>query len=112
MGVVGCTGVSCSHALQIEQARLLTLNAAHLMDTVGNKAARSQISQIKVVAPRVAERVIDRAMQAHGAMGLSQDTPMAHFWVRRVMLMCVVARWGADRCCCCVAGVGACDSPS
>lgn len=67
---------------QIEQARLLTLNAAHLMDTVGNKAARSQISQIKIVAPRVAERVIDRAMQAHGAMGLSQDTPMAHFWVR------------------------------
>ena len=69
--------------MDIEQARLLTLNAAHLMDTVGNKAARSQISQIKVVAPRVAERVMDRAMQAHGAMGLSQDTPMAHFWVRK-----------------------------
>ena len=68
--------------MDIEQARLLTLNAAHLMDTVGNKSARSQISQIKVVAPRIAERVIDRAMQAHGAMGLSQDTPMAHFWVR------------------------------
>ncbi|HUQ88303.1 MAG TPA: acyl-CoA dehydrogenase family protein [Vicinamibacterales bacterium] len=66
--------------IEIDQARLLTLNAAHLMDTVGNKAARSAIAMIKVVAPNVALRVIDRAIQAHGAAGVSQDTFLAYAW--------------------------------
>jgi len=64
----------------IDQARLLTLRAAYLMDTVGNKAARSEIAQIKVVAPRMTLRVLDRAIQAHGAKGVCQDTPLAHAW--------------------------------
>jgi len=66
--------------IEIDQARLLTMNAAHLMDTVGNKAARASIAMIKVVAPNVALQVIDRAIQAHGAMGVSQDTFLAHAW--------------------------------
>ena len=66
--------------IEIDQARLLTMNAAHLMDTVGNKAARSAIAMIKVVAPNVALRVIDRAIQAHGAAGVSQDTFLAYAW--------------------------------
>ena len=56
------------------------MNAAHMMDTVGNKAARSAIAMIKVVAPNVALRVLDRAIQAHGAAGVSQDTFLAHAW--------------------------------
>jgi acyl-CoA dehydrogenase len=63
--------------LEIEQARLLTLKAAWLMDTVGKDGARFEISAIKVVAPRVACRVVDRAMQAFGGAGVSQDTPLA-----------------------------------
>jgi acyl-CoA dehydrogenase len=66
--------------IEIDQARLLTMHAAHLMDTVGNKAARSAIAMIKVVAPNVALRVLDRAIQAHGAAGVSQDTFLAYAW--------------------------------
>jgi len=63
--------------IEIDQARLLTLNAAWLMDTVGNKGARTEVSAIKVVAPNVALRVVDRAIQAHGAAGVSNDFPLA-----------------------------------
>ncbi len=66
--------------LEIEQARLLTLKAAHLMDTAGNKAARGEIAMIKVVVPRMALRVIDRAIQAHGAAGVSEDFGLASAW--------------------------------
>lgn len=66
--------------IEIDQARLLTLKAAWMMDTVGNKAARSEIAAIKVVAPNVALRVLDRAIQAHGALGVSQDTDLAYHW--------------------------------
>ena len=62
----------------IDQARLLTLNAAYKMDSVGNKAARTEIAMIKVVAPSVAQKVIDWAMQAHGGAGLSGDFPLAY----------------------------------
>ncbi len=67
--------------MEIEQARLLTLRAAELMDTVGNKAARREIAMIKVVVPRTAARVIDRAIQAHGAAGVSNDFGLAAAWV-------------------------------
>ena len=66
--------------IEINQARLLTLNAAYMMDTVGNKVAKSEIAQIKVVAPNVALRVIDRAIQMHGGAGVSEDTPLANMY--------------------------------
>ena len=66
--------------MEIEQARLLTMKAAYLMDTVGNKAARGEIAMIKVVVPRMALRVLDRSIQAHGAAGVCDDFPMAMMW--------------------------------
>jgi acyl-CoA dehydrogenase len=66
--------------MMIEQARLLTLKAAWMMDTVGNKVARGEIAMIKVVAPNMALQVIDWAIQAHGAAGVSDDFVLAYAW--------------------------------
>jgi acyl-CoA dehydrogenase len=66
--------------MELDQARLLTMEAARLMDTVGNKAARREIAMIKIVAPRAALRVLDRAIQAHGAAGVSDDFFLAAAW--------------------------------
>ena len=66
--------------MEIEQLRLLVFKAAYMMDTVGNKVARQEIAQIKVIAPNVALRVLDRAIQAHGALGVCQDAFLAASW--------------------------------
>ena len=66
--------------MEIEMARLLCLKAAYMMDTAGVRAAQPWISKIKVVAPLMAGKVIDEAMQLHGAAGISQDTDLAHMW--------------------------------
>jgi acyl-CoA dehydrogenase len=68
--------------LAINQARLLVLNAAWLIDTVGAKQARTEIAAIKVAAPRAASYVVDRAIQVHGAAGVSGDTPLAEMWAQ------------------------------
>lgn len=66
--------------MEIEMARLLCLKAAWVMDTQGTRAAQPWISQIKVVAPLTALKVVDEAMQVHGAAGISQDFPLAAMW--------------------------------
>ena len=66
--------------MDIEQARLLTMKAAYMMDTVGNKTARGELAMVKIVVPRMALRVLDRAIQAHGAAGVSADLPLAAAW--------------------------------
>ncbi|MEU4812290.1 acyl-CoA dehydrogenase family protein [Nocardia fluminea] len=68
--------------IEIEMIRLLTLKAAHLMDTVGNKAARTEIAAIKVAAPNIALKVVDRAIQVHGAGGVTDDFPLAAAWAQ------------------------------
>jgi acyl-CoA dehydrogenase len=70
----------------IDQARLLTLKAAHTMDTAGNKVAKAEIAMIKVVAPNIAAKIIDWAIQAHGGAGVSQDFELAyHYAWQRIL---------------------------
>ena len=71
-------------AIEVEQTRLLCLHAAHLMDVQGNKEAKNLIAMIKIAAPSMAKRVLDISMQSHGAVGLSNDLPLAHMyaWAR------------------------------
>src|SRR5918992_1506081 len=66
--------------MEIDQARLMVLHAAWKMDTEGKRAARQEISMIKVIAAQMHQRVLDRAMQVHGALGMSDDTPLAAMW--------------------------------
>jgi acyl-CoA dehydrogenase len=72
--------------MEIDQARLLTLQAARMMDEVGNKAARAEIAMIKVVAPNVAQKVVDRAIQVCGGGGVSQDFHLAYAYARARVL--------------------------
>jgi len=66
--------------IELDMCRLAVLKAAYMMDTIGNKEARKYISAIKVAVPNMALKVIDRAIQIHGALGVSQDTPLAAMW--------------------------------
>jgi alkylation response protein AidB-like acyl-CoA dehydrogenase len=66
--------------VRLEQARLLVLKAAWLMDTVGNKGAHTEIQAIKIMVPSMVEWIIDKAIQTYGAAGVSQDTPLAALW--------------------------------
>src|SRR5262249_31741445 len=66
--------------IEIDQARLLVLHAAYMMDTVGNKAAKQAIAEIKVAVPNMTGRVVDRAMQLHGGGGVRQEFPLASWW--------------------------------
>jgi acyl-CoA dehydrogenase len=68
--------------VRIEQARLLVLKTAWLMDTAGNQGAHTEIQAIKIVVPSTVEWIVDKAIQAHGAAGVSQDTPLAGLWSR------------------------------
>jgi len=68
--------------MEIDHVRLLVLRAAYMMDTVGNKVARKEIAMIKVAAPNMALRVVDRALQAHGGAGVTVDFPFAQMWTR------------------------------
>ena len=72
--------IELAERIETEQARLLTLSAAWRMDTYGKKEARREISMIKVVAANVVMDVLDRAIQVHGALGMSDDTPLAGMW--------------------------------
>ena len=84
----GNVDVIANARMAIEQARLLTLKAAWMMDTVGVKAGMSEISMIKVVAPNMAQVVFDAAIQMHGALGVTLDTPLSTLavYVRTVRL--------------------------
>jgi acyl-CoA dehydrogenase len=66
--------------IEIEMIRLLTLKAAYLMDTVGNKDAQTEIAAIKVAAPNIALKIVDRAIQVHGGAGVTDDFPLAMAW--------------------------------
>ena len=66
--------------LEIDQARLMVLKTAWLMDTAGNKSARKEIAMIKAIVPKMAQHIVDRAIQIHGGAGVSQDLPLAQFW--------------------------------
>jgi acyl-CoA dehydrogenase len=66
--------------IELDMCRLAVLKAAYMMDTIGNKEARKYISAIKVAVPNMALKVIDRAIQIYGALGVSQDTPLAAMW--------------------------------
>ena len=67
--------------MEIEQARLLVLKTAWMMDEAGNKAARKEIALIKAVVPKMALKIVDRAIQVHGGGGVSQDFPLTTFWI-------------------------------